>query len=346
MSSSRPTSSPLPSRRSTSSRVAFAAAALVAAASCSSPHGGPAQPTSVVVGVTSDDTGGVIGSIHVATTIDGQSGPEVFTTPSALPKEVSLAAPAADPTAKISVRADAYQDPAWDPSKTSEQPVLTRTAETSFVPGQSLLLRLHLQSQCLLPIPGTAFAGPTCTSPQTCLMGTCGSDVILTTNLEQYRSDWAVDTPDVCKPAGGGAPQVIVGSGQTDYLPITTGETLTPELGPQGGHHVWVAVRMKGLKQSGSVTTLSAVQPGTGAMVLTASYVFTFDQDEGGYCKLYGLRYQLDNGGVDYHQFLGKPLDITATVTDQTGTSGTGVAHVNIDTQVLCPTTGMPCPTP
>jgi hypothetical protein len=244
------------------------------------------------------------------------------------------------------VRADGYQDPLWDASKTSEQPVLTRLVETSFVSGQSLLLRLHLQSQCVLPIPGTTFAGPACAAPQTCLMGTCGADAVLTTNLETYHANWAAAAPDICKPANAGAPQVIVGSGQTDYLPITDGETLTPELGPQGGHHVWIAVRMHNLQQAGSITTLSAVQPGTNAMVLSSSYVFSYDQDEGGYCKLYGLRYQLDNGGVDYHQFLGKPLDITVTVTDPTGTAGTGVAHVNIDTQVLCPLTGMPCPNP
>jgi hypothetical protein len=343
MSTSRPTDSRRPSRRSTSAAVV----AVAAFAACSAHSGGPApSPTTLVVGVTADDSGGVLGAIHVATTIDGQPGPDAVFPPSALPKEVPLTAPAIDTSAKVTVRADGYQDAAWDPTKAAEQPVLTRTMETTFVPGQSLLFRLHLQSQCLLPVPGTAFAGPVCAAPQTCIMGTCAPDAVLTTNLEPYRADWAVAVPDVCKPAGAGAPQVIVGSGQTDYLPIATGQTLTAELGPQGGHHVWIAVRMHNLEQSGSITTLTAAQPGTSATVLPASYVFTFDQDEGGFCKLYGLRFQLDAGGVDYHQFLGKPLDITATVTDKTGTSGTGVAHVTLDTKVLCPTTGMPCATP
>jgi hypothetical protein len=101
-------------------------------------------------------------------------------------------------------------------------------------------------------------------------------------------------------------------------------------------------VRQQNLKQSGSTTTITSVQPGTGLVGPRTSFAFTFDPDEGGFCKLAGLRYQLDVDGIDYHQFLGKPLDITVVIADQTGATGTGVAHVNIDPQILCPsgTTG------
>ena len=153
--------------------------------------------------------------------------------------------------------------------------------------------------------------------------------------LEAYEPNWAEDAPDVCKPAGAGAPEVIAGTGQSDFTPITDGQTLTPQLGPQGGHHLWIAVRMKNLKQSGSTTTVHAVQPGTNVAIPPSAFIFTFDQDEGGYCKLYGLRYQLDNGGIDYHQFLGKPLDVSIDVMDTTGAHATGVAHIDVDSTVL-----------
>ena len=39
---------------------------------------------------------------------------------------------------------------------------------------------------------------------------------------------------------------------------------LTPEKGPQGGHHLWVAVRTKNLRQAGSTVAITAEQPKTG----------------------------------------------------------------------------------
>ena len=67
----------------------------------------------------------------------------------------------------------------------------------------------------------------------------------------------------------------------------------------------------------------------------TTGIVFTFDKDEGGYCKLYGLRHQLDNGGIDYKQFLGKPLDLTVEVRDTTGTTQAGVAQITVEPAVI-----------
>ena len=57
---------------------------------------------------------------------------------------------------------------------------------------------------------------------------------------------------------------------------------------------------------------------------------FTYAPDEGTYCKLVGIRYQLDNEGVDYRPFLGKPLDIHVTVTDPSGATASATAHVQI----------------
>ena len=64
--------------------------------------------------------------------------------------------------------------------------------------------------------------------------------------------------------------------------------------------------------------------------------VAAFDPDQGGFCKLAGLRYQLDVDRADYHQFLGQPLDVTVTIAEESGRSGAGIAHVNIDSQLVC----------
>jgi hypothetical protein len=155
------------------------------------------------------------------------------------------------------------------------------------------------------------------------------------TGLEPYTPSWANDAPDACRPANAGAPVVVVGTGQNDYFALADGQLLQAQTGPQGGHHIWMALRMQNLKQSSSTTTVTATQPGTGAMVAPYSVVFTFLPDDGGFCKLYGLRFQLDANGVDYTQFLGKPLDVTITVHDVLGDVGTGIAHINLDTSVL-----------
>jgi hypothetical protein len=113
----------------------------------------------------------------------------------------------------------------------------------------------------------------------------------------------------------------MLGWGQTDYLPLADLQMLAVEAGPQGGHHIWLAVRMKNLLGSGSRTKLEAVSPDTGTVVSPFEVIFTFDPAEGGYCQLFGLRYQLDADGVDYLPLLGKELDVTVTVTDRAGDS-------------------------
>ncbi|MEO8797858.1 MAG: hypothetical protein ABI551_08235, partial [Polyangiaceae bacterium] len=125
--------------------------------------------------------------------------------------------------------------------------------------------------------------------------------------------------------------------GQSYYLPLTEGQTLQAEAGPQGGHHIWIAARMKNLKQSGSTTKIAGVQPGSGATIPPTTLAFTYAPDEGGFCKLYGIRYQLDNEGVDYKQFLGKPLDVNVTVTDPTGATVTSTAHIRVAPTLLNP---------
>jgi hypothetical protein len=112
---------------------------------------------------------------------------------------------------------------------------------------------------------------------------------------------------------------------------------LQAETGPQGGHHIWIATRMKNLRQAGTTTRVAGVQPDTGAAIPPTTLAFTYAPDEGGYCKLFGIRYQLDNEGIDYRPFLGKPLDVTVTATDSSGATATATVRVQIAPTLLNP---------
>jgi len=311
-------------------------AALVAiSAACASHHDPPGAPSTVVIGIQSEPLGNVLGRVHVVTRVNGapHSDETLSLVPSgapAFPHEVRIDAPGGDASAKIDVAVDGFAPDGLGPTT----PLLTRLASSTFVAGQTRLLRMRLEARCILAPPG-GIGGPACTAPQTCAAGRCVDDTVPPGDLEAYAPNWAINEPDVCSPANHGEPEVIVGTGQTDYGPITDGQTLQAERGPQGGHHVWIAVRMRNMKQSGSSTTITGLQPGTNVAIPPTSFVFTFDPDEGGYCKLYGLRYQLDNSGIDYKQFLGKPLDITVTVHDTLGTTASGIAHIMVAPTVL-----------
>jgi hypothetical protein len=311
---------------------------LLAAVGCSSSTHAP--DTAVVVGLQSEPLSGAIGTLHVVTKLGGATSSDELLRPSALPHEVKLAPPNGDTTVPIGVEVDGYQSAGWTP-QSGEPPVLVRTAETSFAPGQTSLLRIILQGQCLLALPGGPPGGPACAAPQTCIGGACQSDVLAPAALEAYAPDWASHVPDICKPANAGPPVVQVGTGQSDYLPLTDGQTVQAEQGPQGGHHIWIAVRQQNIAQAGSTTTITSTQPGTNLVGPRMAFVFTFQPDEGSFCKLSGLRYQLDLDGTDYHLFLGQPLDVTVTIADGSGVTGTGTAHIDIDPTLLCPT-GVP----
>jgi hypothetical protein len=121
---------------------------------------------------------------------------------------------------------------------------------------------------------------------------------------------------------------VILGTGQAGFAPLHDGDVLQMEEGVQGGHHLWLALRLRGFRQEGTTTRLSAQQLDAGPDVLPAQFAYQLDPDTDGYCRLTNLRFQLDAGGRDYHAFLGQPLQIVADVRDPTGSSGWAAASI------------------
>ena len=208
-------------------------------------------------------------------------------------------------------------------------PMLVRRLRAPFVRGPAKLVRLRLEGVCATNTPG--FRGPACPAPQSCSNGRCIDPALLPEDLEEdYAKDWAQNRPDACRPLRPGEPEVSVGTGQTDYGPLKEGDTLQPEKGPQGGHHLWIAARQKNLKQTGTIIAITAEQPGTGLKVPPTSFVFSFDPTSDGACKLYGLRFQIDNSSVPVARFLGQPLDVKVSLRDPDGRVAESKVRINV----------------
>ncbi|MDB5218149.1 MAG: hypothetical protein JWO86_6076 [Myxococcaceae bacterium] len=318
---------------------AFCLALCVGGASCRKP-----DPTALVVGIQSEPMGGIVSALHIVIRVaDAVVVDEMVKPPRGSkvgfpqPWEKSLPG-AGRGDAQVEVQVDAIGDP------NTPAPLFTRLAAAQFVPGKVTLLRVQLEARCVVyPVPPRTpetkvpgpLSGPTCTAPATCIMGLCQSRVVPPAALETYAANWTTNAPDRCKPRNGGPPALQIGTGQSYYLPMKPLQTLQAEAGPQGGHHIWIATRMKNLKQAGSTTKIVGIQPDTKITIPPTTLAFTYAPDEGNFCKLYGIRYQLDNEGIDYKQFLGKPLDVVVTVTDPAGTTISETAHVQIAPTVI-----------
>jgi hypothetical protein len=302
-----------------------------------------ADTTSLVVGIQSDPMGGIVTALHVVIRVAGAIvDDEVIAPPHGSrvgfpqPWEKSLSG-SGKGEAQVDVTVDAIGDPK------ASAPLFERLASTHFVPGHDALLRIPLESRCVVypPTPRGAskvpgpLSGPACTAPATCISGICQSPDVPVSRLETYAKNWPTNAPDRCKPRNAGPPDLQIGTGQSYYLPLAKEQVLQAEAGPQGGHHIWIATRMKNLKQAGTVTKIAGVQPDTGATIPPTTLAFTYAPDEGGYCKLFGIRYQLDNEGIDYKPFLGKPLDLHITLTDASGATASATARVQIAPTVI-----------
>jgi hypothetical protein len=135
--------------------------------------------------------------------------------------------------------------------------------------------------------------------------------------------------PDACRAS---APSIAIGTGENDFAALKDGDTVQIIEGPQCGHHIWIGVKMGGLRQYDAITTISSAQPSTSVAGPSSDFAFSYGDAGGGTCVLTGVRYQLDavNGGT-WQDFLGKPLDLTVKVTDAEKKSQSSTIHLNVD---------------
>jgi hypothetical protein len=206
--------------------------------------------------------------------------------------------------------------------------MLERTASTRAVGGQRLLLRVPLDPACREP------QAPTCAAPLTCIGGSCADAFVPPEKLEEYAQGWGNGGADACK--GIGQPPVVeVGAGQADYLPTMDGDVAQVEAGPQGGYHVWIAIRVRGVRQSSSVTTVTGSIASLGYEIAPYAVVFTFEPSEGGACELFGLRFRLDDKDHPVSALLGQDLHVDVSVKDTDGTVGEGSRIVRLSDDIL-----------
>lgn len=205
--------------------------------------------------------------------------------------------------------------------------VVSRSVATTAVAGRKLLLRAPLEAAC------TGARAPDCTGGTTCAAGVCVDPFVDPSEVEDYAASWASGSDDAC--SDGGEPVVFIGKGQADYLPIQQGETLQVEAGPQGGYHVWISARLKNLRQSGTVTEVRGRVAELDYDTQPYSVVFRLERDEGGFCKVYGLRFQIDGPEMPIASLLGKELDISVSVSDPAGASATAQTRVRLSDDFL-----------
>ncbi len=288
------------------------------------------ESASLVVGVQAEDFGAIVGTVRIVVKKEGVSAvDEVLPASPKLVKEYEVRGPEGG---RVEVEAQAL-------ATTDQTPIVTRRATARLVAGAKKLLRVPLERRCArVPASGAAPAfGIECAAPTTCVAGACGSPE---TPLEDWGEDWGSAAPDDCRPANHGAPEVVLGTGQTGYAPLADGQVLQLEKGPQGGHHIWIGARMKNLRQTGSMTSLRATIVGDPEPVPNTAFIFAFERSEGSYCAISGLRYQIDAGAADlrtaYRRFLGKQLAVTVEVKDTTGASASDTRTVQIADTLLC----------
>jgi len=210
-------------------------------------------------------------------------------------------------------------------------PILSRLASTRIVAGKTLLLRVWLQRECIPSYRLQAgVVSPTCSPPETCISAACKDPFVPPTELEEYAPSWATSFADACKPGGDAAPDVAIGQGETSYHPLSDGDAMIFEKGPQGGLHVWVAVGMRNLHQKGSITTISAYFPDLGTAFGDVEVGYGYDTAGDGSCVLHGLRYVISDDVSDFQKLVGTKLRLDVKVADITGAVGSDETVVTL----------------
>jgi hypothetical protein len=305
-------------------------------AACSAAPVNPAGCGDVVLGVLGDpEVSSSTTTLQVVSTLDGREGAKQSKLePGIFPAEFVI--PSANGNYSFALNA-LTNAASRGGSSTQEVPFGSKLVRVQVACAkEKRLLRIKLDSGCFqtLSVGGTPV--PTCTAPLSCIRGVCADSAVSSASLEPYVSNWATGGgSDPCVAPNGEGPELLIGTGQTGYAPLAQDEAIRAQPGPQGGHHLWIALRMKQLKRDGTVITITSQQPG-GLAGPTSSFVFSLDQDDGGYCRLYGLRYQIDTQNP-MSAFQGKPLEITASAKDASSQTKTTTLRIKVSETLAAP---------
>ena len=126
-----------------------------------------------------------------------------------------------------------------------------------------------------------------------------------------------------------GGPAVEIGKGQSAFAPLENGEAMPIEAGPQGGHHIWLALRVTGLRQMGSGLTVNGYFPELAFELRPFTAKLTLRKAAENQCEIYGIRFQVDRG-LSVETIQGRALDIDIVLEDSNGDVGTAAKQVVI----------------
>ena len=199
-------------------------------------------------------------------------------------------------------------------------PFMTRTAATRAAGGRKLLLPVSLDEAC---------SGATCAASETCVEGACLAPFIDPSGLGDYDPAWIASAPDACKTPSSGDPAIEIGQGESAFAALGESEIVPIEAGAQGGHHVWLALRVAGLRQMGSHLTVEGYFPELAFEVYPFTSIVNLRKAGEGQCQIYGIRLQVD-WGLSVDAVRGRAFDITVTLRDPNGDAATATKQVVI----------------
>lgn len=200
-----------------------------------------------------------------------------------------------------------------------ESPVVTRSAATHAQGGRTLLLPASLDETCV---------GVPCPASATCVEGACVDPFIAPTTLEDHDPAWITTAEDACKTLSSGAPALVLGQGQAAFVSLEENEVVPIEPGPQGGHHVWLALQATGLRQMGSRLKVSGYFPALAFEVPAFTSGITL-RKAGDHCEIYGIRFQVDRD-ISVEAVRGQTLELSLVLTDPNGDAATATKRVVI----------------
>jgi hypothetical protein len=283
---------------------------------CFAGCGGEDADAHVVVGLTTDMAVGFdIHQVETTTTVDG-----VITDTKRrsygkgnllLPAEI-LVEPTLD-GAEVELSIAAFRN-----DETS--PIVTRRAATFAASGRRLLLPVSLDEAC---------SAATCAASATCVEGACVDPFIAPGALADHDPMWIASAPDACKTPSSSDPAVVIGHGQSAFAPLGDSEIVAIEAGLQGGHHVWLALRVTGLRQMDSRLTVQGYFPELASEVRPFTSQVTLRKAAENHCEIYGVRFQVDRD-LPVETLRGRALDIEIALEDPNGDVGTAAKRIVI----------------
>lgn len=145
-----------------------------------------------------------------------------------------------------------------------------------------------------------------------------------------------------CQPGGGETrspePQLVLGSGEWQWQDVEGGDGLTLARGTQGGYHIWLSMRTRGLSPDRVLMELELTPAGGEAQFSRVRIDFDEPADDAafdeGFREFLGWPAQL----LDPWCAVDQPLDVSVTLEDVQGAT----VHERMEVIPLAPAAGFP----